>query len=53
MTALMSDGYIDGNGMQDELNKKIKNLVSYKQLPDEQARHISWAAVKAALQWAR
>lgn len=53
MTALMSDGYIDGNGMQDELNKKIKNLVSYKQLPDEKARHISWAAVKAALQWAR
>ena len=53
MTALMADGYIDGNGQQDELNKKIKNLVPYKQLPDEVACHISWVAVKAALLWSR
>ena len=53
MTALMADGYIDGNGQQDELNKKVKNLVPYKQLPDEAARHISWVAVKAALLWSR
>ena len=53
MTSFMAAGYIDGNGTQDELNMKIKNLVSYKLLPDEKARHISWVATKAVLLWSR
>ncbi len=50
MTALEAAGYIDGAGAQDELNKKINNLVPYQQLPSEQARHLCWMAVKQALQ---
>ncbi len=53
MTSFMAAGYIDGNGTQDELNMKIKNLVSYKLLPDEEARHVSWVATKAVLLWSR
>ncbi len=49
MTALEAAGYIDGAGTQDELNKKINNLVPYQQLPSEQARHLCWMAVKQAL----
>ena len=49
MTALQAAGYIDGAGQQDELNKKIKNLLPYSLLPDEDARHLPWLAVKLAL----
>lgn len=49
MTALEAAGYIDGAGEQDELNKKIKNLVPYSLIPDEQAKHLCWLALKRAL----
>ena len=49
MHALEAAGYIDGAGKQDELNKRILNLVPYPLIPTEQARHLCWLAVKAAL----
>ena len=49
MTQLEAAGYIDGGDTQDELNKKIAHLVPYDLLPSEEARHLSWLAVKAAL----
>ena len=49
MTALEAAGYIDGAGKQDELNKKMLNLVSYQELPDEESRHLCWVGVKLAL----
>lgn len=49
MTALEAAGYIDGGGKQDELNKKIKNLVPYNQIPDEEGRHLCWLGLKQAL----
>lgn len=49
MTTLEAAGYIDGAGEQDELNKKIKNLVPYSSLPDEEAKHLCWLALKRAL----
>ena len=49
MTALEAAGYIDGSGVQDELNKKMKNLVPYSQIPDEEAKHLCWLALKRAL----
>ena len=50
MRALEASGYIDGAGVQDELNKKINGLVPYQDLPDEAARHKCWLALKKALQ---
>ncbi len=49
MNALKAAGYIDGAGKQDELNKAMRNLVSYQDLPDEESRHICWLSVKRAL----
>ena len=49
MTALQAAGYIDGNGSQDELNKRILNLLPYQDIPGEEARHISWLSVKRSL----
>ena len=49
MTNLEAAGYINGTGFQDELNKKINNLVPYQLLPDEQARHLCWLGLKHAL----
>lgn len=50
MRALEASGYIDGAGVQDELNKKINGLVPYQDLPDEEARHKCWLALKKGLQ---
>lgn len=50
MRALEASGYIDGAGVQDELNKKIVGLVPYQDLPDEEARHKCWLALKKGLQ---
>ena len=49
MTQLQAAGYIDGGNTQDELNKKIKNLVPYDLLPSEEARHLPWLALKVSL----
>lgn len=49
MTALEAAGYIDGHDVQDELNKKIRNLVPYQDLPDEESRHLCWVGLKLAL----
>lgn len=49
MTALEAAGYINGADVQDELNKKMRNLVSYQDLPDEASRHLCWLALKQAL----
>ena len=49
MTALQAAGYIDGNGEQDELNKRILNLVPYEDIQEESARHLAWLSVKTSL----
>ncbi|MBQ3812470.1 MAG: hypothetical protein II841_02775, partial [Bacteroidales bacterium] len=49
MTSLVTAGYIDGAGKQDELNKKVCNLVPYQDLPDEQSRHLCWLGLKQVL----
>lgn len=49
MTSLEAAGYIDGAGVQDELNKKIAGLVPYQSLPDEAARHLCWIGLREAL----
>ena len=49
MTALEAAGYIDGAGVQDELNKKVVGMVPYQALPDENARHLCWLGLKEAL----
>ena len=49
MTSLETAGYIDGNGAQDELNKKICNLVPYELLPSEEAKHLCWLGLKQVL----
>ena len=49
MNALKAAGYIDGAGRQDELNKTMRNLVPYADLPDEESRHICWVSLKRAL----
>ena len=49
MTSLVTAGYIDGAGKQDELNKKVCNLVPYQDLRDEQSRHLCWLGLKQVL----
>ena len=49
MTSLEAAGYIDGDGVQDELNKKVAGMVPYSALPDEKARHLCWLGLKEAL----
>lgn len=49
MTSLETAGYIDGNGVQDELNKRICNLVPYELLPTEEAKHLCWLGLKQVL----
>ena len=49
MSALQAAGYIDGGDIQDELNMKIRHLVIYDEVPDEEQRHICWRAVKTIL----
>ncbi len=48
-TSLEAAGYIDGAGVQDELNKKVAGMVPYQALPNEAARHLCWIGLREAL----